>query len=104
MDKLVMGPAEVAEMLSISRASLRALKRAGAIGQVRLGLGTQRRRWATHPPRSTTSFRPARWRQRSELNLASAKARPQIEAVSLRRAAAGIGETHTPPPSTLGRP
>jgi hypothetical protein len=44
MDRLILSPAEVAGMLGITRARLRALTRAGAIGHVRLGLGTQRQR------------------------------------------------------------
>lgn len=59
VDKLVMGPAEVAEALGISRASLRALTRAGAIGHVRLGLGTQRPR-VGYTPAQVDDFIQAR--------------------------------------------
>lgn len=55
MDELVVGPAEAAGVLGISRASLRSLTRAGAIGHVRLGLGTQRHR-VGYTPAQLESF------------------------------------------------
>ncbi len=51
MDLEVLQATHVANMLGISRASLRALTRAGAIGHVRLRLGTKRQRVGYTPAR-----------------------------------------------------